>query len=218
MRCWRRWLRVAALSTAWCAAWAAVPATVAAASDIPVVRGSADARRMIHWVLASGDHRGLPFAVVDKRNARLYVLDGDGRLLGQTAALLGSTRGDHTVAGVGARAQSGEVAPDERTTPAGRFDSLPGRNLEGEHVVWADYASAFAIHRVRPGRAWKAREQRLATPSPADNRVSYGCVVVPVAFYEQVVERVLGHGRSVVYVLPETRPLHALFEALAPQH
>ena len=40
-----------------------------------------------------------------------------------------------------------------------------------------------------------------------------GCVVVPVAFYEQVVAPVLGHQRAVVYVLPEDRPVRGYFEA-----
>lgn len=218
MLCSSRWLRAAAVSTACLgAALAAPPALAQGPLDFAKLRVAPDARRVIEWVRTSGDHQGKPFAVVDKRMARLYVFDADGRLAGQTPALLGATPGDHTVPGVGLRAQTNEVGPDERTTPAGRFEAVPGRNLEGEHIVWADYASAFAIHRVRPGKAWKARELRLGTPSPADNRVSYGCVVVPVAFYEQVVEKVLGSSRSVVYVMPETRSAQSLFNAQAQQ-
>ena len=102
---------------------------------------------------------------------------------------------------------------NERTTPAGRFVTEPGRNLSGERVVWVDYDAAFAIHRLRPGRTFKSRELRLASPDPHDKRVSEGCVVVPVAFYESVVLRVLGAGPGVVYVMPEAKPLRALFDA-----
>jgi hypothetical protein len=49
------------------------------------------------------------------------------------------------------------------------------------------------------------RTQRLTSDSAQGKRLSWGCVVVPVAFYENVVGRVLGRTRSVVYVLPETR-------------
>jgi hypothetical protein len=35
--------------------------------------------------------------------------------------------------------------------------------------------------------------------------------VVPVAFYEGVIRPLLGKTYSVVYVLPETRPVQALF-------
>ena len=204
-----RWLRKAVVCTAWCALGAA-----AAAAQPFVIKAAPDAQRLVEWVQRSGDAQGRPFAVVDKRNAKLYVFDADGRLAGSTVALLGATPGDHTVPGVSERVQAGAIRPEDRTTPAGRFEAQPGRNLEGEHVVWVDYASAFAIHRVRPGKTWKMRADRLATDSAADNRVSWGCVVVPVEFYEQVVAPVLGSTRSVVYVLPETRPARELFGAL----
>lgn len=181
------------------------------------VRPSTEARLVVDWILRTRDHAGRPFAVVDKRLAKVYVFDRHGALAGHSAALLGSTWGDHTVPGVGERAQTGSVRADERTTPAGRFESMPGRNDKGEHVVWVEYESAFAIHRVRPDRAQGPREKRLATMTPDDNRVSYGCVVVPVAFYENVVERVLGKTPGVVYVLPETRPTAEIFRAIEAQ-
>jgi len=36
-------------------------------------------------------------------------------------------------------------------------------------------------------------------------------VVVPVAFYDDVVSPLLGRQRGVVYVLPETRPVGEMF-------
>jgi hypothetical protein len=203
-----RWLRNSAVCTAWC-----VLAAGASASQPFLIKAGPDAQRLVQWVQRSGDHQGRPFAVVDKRNAMLYVFDADGRLAGSTVALLGATRGDHTVPGVSERVQAGAIRAEDRTTPAGRFEARPGRNLQGEDVVWVDYESAFAIHRVRPGKTWKMRADRLATASPRDNRVSWGCVVVPVEFYERVVAPVLGSARSVVYVLPETKPAQALFGA-----
>jgi hypothetical protein len=175
----------------------------------PVTR---DAASVLEWVRDSRDAGGKPFAVVDKRAARIYVFDGAGRLAGESPVLLGSAPGDHTVPGVGEQAQTGHVPPEQRTTPAGRFEASPGVNNAGEHVVWVDYESAFAIHRLRPGFAFKARADRLGTSDAQDKRVSWGCVVVPVAFYQQVVERVLGRSPSVVYVLPESRPLRAVFQ------
>ena len=206
-----RALRIAATGVLWAAVAAAGTSSWAASA------GSSDALKLADWVKRSADHQGRPFAVVDKRAARIYVYDGAGVLVGQSAALLGATPGDHTVPGVGQRAQTGSVRDDERTTPAGRFDSVPGRNLTGEHVVWAEYASAFAIHRVRPGRSHALRTNRLATASGADNRVSDGCVVVPPRFYEQVVQKVLGGVRSVTYVLPETRSAAEFLAALEQQ-
>lgn len=174
---------------------------------------SDDARFVVEWVMQSADHRGLPFAVVDKKGAHIYIFDSEGRLSGATPALLGQAVGDESAPHVGAHTQAGEVPLHERTTPAGRFVSRPGRNLEGEHVVWVDYASAFAIHRLRPGASFRSREARLASASAGDNRASLGCVVVPAAFYDNVVQPFLGRNPAVIYVLPETRSVRDLFGA-----
>ena len=173
---------------------------------------SVDAHMVARWVTQSGDNGGLPFAIVDKKAARFFVLTPEGRLVGGTPALLGEAVGDDTAPGVGDKPPS-QVLPGERTTPAGRFVSEPGRNLAGEHVVWVDYDSGFAIHRLRNDASLGRRLRGLQTPTPDDNRASLGCVVVPPAFYEGVVVPALGAQRAVVYVLPETRPLTSLIGA-----
>lgn len=160
-------------------------------------------RELARWVLDSADHGGAPFAIVDKRGATLNIFDGNGRLLGATPALLGLMPGDGSVPGVAQRVQTG-LSLQDRTTPAGRFVSEPGRNLKGERVVWVDYSTAFAIHRMRPSAPSERREERLASRTPDDNRITLGCVVVPVSFYENVVDPMIGHRRAVVYVLPES--------------
>ena len=210
MSAWSRWLRHAAGSTAWAVlAW--VQPAHAAPQDFIATRPSTEATSLLDWVLASHDSHGRPFAIVDKRAARLYVFTADGQLAGHTPALLGSALGDRIVPGVGERTQLGRLRPEDKTTPAGRFEAAPGENARGEHVVWVDYDSAFAIHRLRPGFAYQTRASRLATSVPTGKRLSWGCVVVPVPFYTQVVERVLGKSRSVVYVMPEQGPLQAVF-------
>jgi hypothetical protein len=171
---------------------------------------SVDARYVHRWALEHHDHGDQPFAIVDKKAARLYVFDADGHLRGAPNALLGQAPGDHSVPGV-ADGDVNLIPLADRTTPAGRFASQPGRNLSGEAIVWFDYQAALAIHRVRPGASMAPRLARLATGSPADNRASLGCVVVTPAFYDAVVQPTLGEHRGVVYVLPETQPVQALF-------
>ncbi len=199
-------------------AWvcAAAPVCAVAARDAAELvdfgnePASADARHVAQWVLGSRDHQGMPFAIVDKLGAKMFVFAANGRLAGAAPVLLGLAPGDHSVPDIGKRDPS-RILPSERTTPAGRFVSSPGRNLNGEDIVWVDYESGFAIHRVRPGDARERRQQRLASATPYDNRVSLGCVVVTVAFYKAVVEPLLGTQRGVVYVLPETKPAREVF-------
>jgi hypothetical protein len=155
-------------------------------------------------VQSSADAGGRPWAIVDKQAARMVVFHADGTPAGSTPVLLGRTRGDHSVPGVGARTQAGRLLPGDATTPAGRHASTPGFNHTGEAVVWVDPDTAFAIHRVRPDRSQAARLRALEDGRAAGGRrLSAGCVVVPVAFYETVVQPLLGRRRGVVYVLPE---------------
>ena len=187
---------------------------VALQADFAVTAASADARYAVAWILATADNQGLPFVIVDKKDGRIFVFEPGGQLRGASAALVGLAPGDQSVPGIGERELS-RILPQERTTPAGRFLSEPGRNLAGEAVVWINYSEGLAIHRLRPGKSHDQRLQRLTSINPGDNRISLGCVIVDVAFYEAVVTPVLGNNSSMVYVLPETRPVNTLFDTLA---
>ena len=193
-----------------CAAALGSPSALATGADFAGELPSADAKSVAQWVIATGDNNGLPFAIVDKKDARLFIFEPGGRVIGATPALLGLAPGDHSLPGVGDKDPS-LLKPFERTTPAGRFASEPGRNHTGEAIVWFDYDAALAIHRLRPGKSHAARTKSLASPTPGDRRASLGCVVVPAAFYDAVVGPTLGRERGVVYVLPETRPADEVF-------
>ncbi len=193
---------------------ARVPAGVQA--DFGREQPPPEVRQVAGWSLHTGDNAGRSVVVVDKQQARVWVLGPQGQLRGTAPVLLGLARGDHTVPGIGDRPLS-QIRPDERTTPAGRFIAEQGLNASGEDVVWVDYASAVSMHRVRTAVKAERRLQRLATPTPQDNRISYGCINLPRAFYEQVLLPAVRGGRgAVVYVLPETRPAHQLFGSFDP--
>ena len=205
----RAWRAVApAVALGLVAAVHAAPPAAGASGSLPAV--THDAGFVAEWVRASRDNDGRPFAIVDTSNALLLLYSGDAQLLGMSPVLLGMGRGDHAVPGVGDLPPA-RIPPAARTTPAGRFASEPGRNLDGEAVVWFDYDAGLAIHRLRDDAARSARLQRLQSNLPGAQRVSAGCVVVPVAFYENGIEPVLGRRRGVVYVLPEMRPVRELF-------
>ncbi|MEO6410116.1 MAG: L,D-transpeptidase [Burkholderiaceae bacterium] len=174
---------------------------------LPAAAGSThDLARRIH---AAADHGQRPYAIVDKQQARIFVFDASGKLLGDSPVLLGAARGDSSPPDIAQRSPA-SLRAHERITPAGRFESEPGHNDKGEAIVWIDYDASLALHRLRPSPARERRAQRLASPTPDDNRISLGCVVVPVAFYDAVIAPLLGRHRGVVYVLPESGVMPAL--------
>lgn len=172
---------------------------------------AADAGQMVQWIAQVQDHQGRPFFVIDKARATLYVFDRHARLRAHTPVLLGAAIGDDSVTGIGTRPMA-QILPSERTTPAGRFVAEVGRNVNGEDVVWVDHAAAVSMHRLRSGTPHEKRAQRMASLTVADNRISYGCINVPVGFFDQHVLPVFRSGpTAAVYVLPETRSLQQQF-------
>ncbi|MFT7775916.1 hypothetical protein [Roseateles sp.] len=182
--------------------------------DFGDVRAPNDVSRVAAWAVREADNGSAPFAIVDKRRAQVYVFSPGGRLLGTSPVLLGYAAGDLSVAGIGQKAIE-DIKPQERTTPAGRFVSEPGRNSLGHEVVWVDYGAAVSMHRVRATNPKERRLERLATKTAADNRISWGCINVPVDFFDRTVWPQLGRARAIVYVLPERSPLTAFFPAAA---
>lgn len=171
---------------------------------------SDDVRQQADWVVLSGDNGGLPFMIIDKKEAKVFLFKADGQLAATTPALLGSALGDDSVPGIGERKLS-SIRPEERTTPAGRFVASLGRNLSGVDILWVDYAGAVSLHRVVKGKPAERRQERLKTPTPLDNRISYGCINVPVRFYEDSVRPAFSATNGIVYILPETRSWQEVF-------
>ena len=174
---------------------------------------AAPAERLARAAAAAGDNLSQPFAVIDKTAARLFLFDREGRMTASSPVLLGLARGDDSVPGIGSRPMA-EIRTEERTTPAGRFNAEPGINTAGEDIVWIDYDAAVSMHRVRANNKSEQRLQRLASPTPGDNRISYGCINVPAAFYDAHVKPVFASRGRAVYVLPENAPLEERFPFL----
>jgi hypothetical protein len=64
------------------------PVDPAAAPPSQTVIGLAD------WVTASGDNHGLPFVIIDKVQAEVFVFGADGQPRGAAPALMGLAVGD----------------------------------------------------------------------------------------------------------------------------
>ncbi|NEX91943.1 hypothetical protein G3573_04120 [Caulobacter sp. 17J65-9] len=188
----------------------AKPVQLATPVASPAVSG------LVSGVVASHDNGGLPFVVIDKRKAAAFVFNADGSPNGAVPVLLGYAAGDDSVPGIGKRPIE-KIKPGERTTPAGRFLTSFRPNGGKKKSLWMDYDAAVALHPLRELSRSGPREgrwQRLKSPSPADNRITYGCINVPDAFFDEVVTPAFKQRGGIVYVLPEARTLAEVFPSL----
>ena len=171
---------------------------------------SPEARQMADWVVDSGDNKNMPFVILDKKDAKVYVFHAHGGLRGAAPVLLGITVGDDSFPGVGNKPLS-LVKPEEKTTPAGRFVAASDKNIKGSDIVWIDYDSSVSMHAVVKGTPVERRAERLASPLPSERRISFGCVNVPVNFFKTALLPSFKKSDGIVYVLPEVRPTKQLF-------
>ncbi|GAB2514786.1 hypothetical protein [Lysobacter humi (ex Lee et al. 2017)] len=165
------------------------------------------------WVVAANDSLGYPFAVIDKASAQILVFGSDGRLRGAAPTLLGSATGDHTAPGVAGLALR-EIPGRDRTTPAGRFVGGFGPSVDAGRVLWVDYDSAVSIHPIPPGAPAEKRAERLASPTPDDNRITHGCINVSPEFYERIIRPTFKRG-GVFYILPDHASIGETFPEFA---
>ena len=183
-------------------------------ADFGGARPSADVRHIADWIAHSGDNGTLDFVIVDKKFAAVHVFGSDARLRASSPILLGSALGDMSAPDIGERPLN-QVLPEERTTPAGRFMGERGRNARNEDVVWVDYDAAVSMHRVLTTNPAERRLERLATPTVDDNRISFGCINVPVAFYESSIRPLFAKTRALIYVLPDSLTPQQVFGSYA---
>lgn len=192
---------------------AAAPA-VSAVDQLPQGQAISDTVvELAGWVVATRDNQGYPFAIIDKAAAQILVFGPDGRLRGAAPGLFGSALGDHTAPGVAGLALR-EIPGRDRTTPAGRFVGGFGPSIDAGRVLWVDYDSAVSIHPVATGVPAERRAERLASPSPDDNRITHGCINVSPAFFETMLRPTFESG-GVFYILPDRAPLAETFPAFA---
>ncbi|MGK6356764.1 hypothetical protein ACMGDH_16240 [Sphingomonas sp. DT-207] len=178
---------------------------------------SAAAMRVADWIGASGDNGSLPYIIVDKTTASLLLFSAKGKPLGQVPVLIGVAAGDDATPGIGSK-NLAEIGPAEKTTPAGRFLAKYGLAAGNEKVLWVDYATSVALHPIPKGASKKERRrERMLSPTSDDNRITFGCINVPRAFYGKSVRPLFQKKGGYVYVLPDTKPIEEVFPRLRVQ-
>jgi hypothetical protein len=85
-----------------------------------------------------------------------------------------------------------------------------GPSTDAGRVLWVDYDSAVSIHPTATGVPAEKRPERLASPSPDDNRITHGCINVSPEFYEQIMRPMFEKG-GVFYILPDAATLAETF-------
>ena len=174
---------------------------------------SPEAAKLINWVIATRDNADRPFIVIDKVAAELFVFDPRTRTRVWAPVLIGIAKGDDSMPGIG-DLELAQIPVSERTTPAGRFMAEFGPALDHEPVLWVDEHNAVSLHAVVTSNPREHRLARLASATPDDNRITFGCINVAADFYSKYIESQFRQGGGVVYVLPETRPLTEVFAGI----
>jgi hypothetical protein len=174
-----------------------------------LLSASADVLDTVQWVAASKDNAGLPFVVVDKVNARVYAFTPAAQLKATAPVLLGGGVGDAVL--VGPDVPMSAIPVHKRITPAGRYPSRLVIDNHGKTVLLVDGPNLITMHIVAKGTPAQRRAERLASATADDNRVSFGCINVPPAFFTSVLDPDFRPGQGIVYVLPEKTTPAQLF-------
>jgi hypothetical protein len=199
-----------------------IPAMAQAAEDpaVPetsqVVPTEADrseaATRVVTWISSARDNGRLPYIVIDKPAATMFLFNAKGKQLAKAPVLLGIALGDDATPGIGSKNLS-EIGPAEKTTPAGRFLARYGIAAGKQKVLWVDYATSVAIHTIPTGKPKEQRVKRMLSPTGDDNRITFGCINVPKAAYAKVQQQ-FGKKGGYVYVMPDVKPVEDVFPRL----
>jgi hypothetical protein len=186
------------------------PGDAGADADLIPAPPSPTVAQLSNWAVASGDNQDMPFLIVDKLAAEVFVYDAEGHPLGAAPALIGIAFGDDSAPGVGDRELS-QIPMEDRTTPAGRFVANLGPSKGEGIVLWVDFETAVSLHPVLTSQPRERRLERIRSPSPDDHRITHGCINVPAKFYKDVIRTTFADTKGVVYILPDTKPLEDVF-------
>lgn len=175
---------------------------------------SHESKNLAYWVIDSGDNQNLPFIIVDKREAMVFMFLSDGGFYKASPALIGTTIGDDISPGVGQKKLS-DIGIEERTTPAGRFESQLGTSPNKSELLWIDYESGVSMHPVVTSNASEHRLERLSGTNISARRITYGCVNVSSHFYTEAIHPTFKYTSGIVYILPEVHSIKTVFGAEA---
>lgn len=163
---------------------------------------SPEARQVGEIAVRNGDR---DFLMVDKPNSVLFYFK-DGKPVFSDTVLTGIGPADRLTPEILAKPFSAPTADHEKITPAGRFtvsrqhDDLYGTIFEINEIHGKDWA--LAIHQVYVGEPREKRMERLKSPTPLDNYVSYGCINLDKKAIQYLSRTLPKKGKTPLYILP----------------
>jgi hypothetical protein len=182
--------------------------------EAPKLQPSLDATRVADWVASAKDNHALPYIVIDKNNASAFLFDGKGKAIASAPVLIGIAPGDDATPGIGSK-NLAEIGPAEKTTPAGRFLAKFGLAAGKERVLWVDYSTSVAIHMIpKTSPKKERRRERMLSATSEDNRITFGCINVPIVFYTRNLRPLFQRKGGYVYIMPDTKPIEEVFPRL----
>ncbi len=174
----------------------------------PLESASEEVRKTVKWIKKRKDNMKLPYAIIDKKNAHIYIFDPKSKILDSGPVLLGIAKADK-IDPKTLNAPLSAIGKNDRVTPSGRYRSIIGKDHKGKEVLWVDTKYAIALHKVAnvPGQK---RIVRLNSATSEDNRITWGCINVSVPLFKKVISPLFKPKTGMVYILPEAAPVEQL--------
>lgn len=169
-----------------------------------------DKDAVLCMIMNKRDNEGMPFIIIDKKAARLYLYDKNGEIVDESPVLLGMGVGDVFPKEMHGKPIS-QIDEKLRITQAGRFMAQIGYDKKNKKLIWVDYETKLAIHEVVNVLS-QNRMERLNSPSIQDNRITWGCINVPNEIFTKI-NNIFINGKGYVYIVPEIFPCCEVFKS-----
>lgn len=185
---------------------------------------ASSASRMVADYLLRKHGSAKPFIIVDKNNGISYLFK-DGKLVSKTSTLTGAMKADLPNKFTNIQDPDWDKAPTEgKITQAGEFNGGVkvgvGYPIVVEMKRWQLPSGkwvAQSMHQTYLGDAVENRPGRLASATPEDNRITWGCVNAPAEWMNEHIAPMLGENITVAVLPHNNALLDSLFPGAATQ-
>jgi hypothetical protein len=179
---------------------------------------SAEAQRVYELMAPVAIKTGKSFFIADKPNGMIHAFAGNGSYMVSAPSLYGKAAGD-VLSRSSSKKSLDEMTDTDKVTPAGTFKMRAAERsgYTGGYVLFFDNpetgvaigaeaggTAIVAVHSVYTGTPSENRQNRLATATASDNKVSFGCINTAEDFFlDSVVPNIDSFDGGMVFVMPD---------------